>query len=148
LSWMCVFSRHLHFFLSPTLRNCYIAIIQPELVQNSIGTRCPVLEDLDMVTMGPRARAPHLSESVRSCKALKTPAMSTAGLSSMEAPLHHSYPSRFVDTSRKLFAESPARIGHTQSQFCNFPQRNDSSFLLCTNCRHHCGHATFRISLA
>lgn len=71
LSWVVVSSRHLHFFLSPTLRNCYIAIVQPELVQNSIGTRCAALEDLDIVTMGTMARAPHLSEAVRSCKALR-----------------------------------------------------------------------------
>lgn len=71
LSWVVIFTRHLHLFLSPTLRNCYIAIVQPELVRNSIGTRCPTLADLDIVTMGTTARAPHLSETVRSCKALK-----------------------------------------------------------------------------
>lgn len=71
LSWVVIFTRYLHFFLSPTLRNCYIAIVQPELVQDSIGTRCAALEDLDIVTMGVMARAPHLSETIRSCKALK-----------------------------------------------------------------------------
>lgn len=32
--------------------------------------RCPALEGLDIVTMGTVAQAPHLSETIRSCKAL------------------------------------------------------------------------------
>ncbi|KAG1783377.1 hypothetical protein EV702DRAFT_1061782 [Suillus placidus] len=70
LSWVVIFTRYLHFFLAPTLRICYIAIVQPELPRDSIGTRCAVLENLDIDTMGVMARAPHLSETVRSCKAL------------------------------------------------------------------------------
>ncbi|KAG1846185.1 hypothetical protein DFJ58DRAFT_498560 [Suillus subalutaceus] len=70
LSWMVISTRYLRFFLSPTLRNCYIAIVQPELARNSIGTRCPALEGLDIDTMGVMAQAPHLSETVRSCRAL------------------------------------------------------------------------------
>jgi hypothetical protein len=70
LAWVVISTRYLHFFLSPTLRDCYIAIVQPELAQNSIGTRCAALKDLNIVTMGIMAQAPHLSETVRSCKAL------------------------------------------------------------------------------
>ncbi|KAG2144706.1 uncharacterized protein EDB93DRAFT_531534 [Suillus bovinus] len=70
LSWMVVFTKSLRFFLSPTLRNCYIAIVQPDLARHSIGTRCAALEGLDIDTMGTIAQAPHLSETVRSCKAL------------------------------------------------------------------------------
>ncbi|KAG1871576.1 hypothetical protein F4604DRAFT_802946 [Suillus subluteus] len=70
LSWMVISTRYLRFFLSPTLRNCYIAIVQPELTRNSIGTRCPALEGLDIDTMGVMAQAPHLSETIRSCRAL------------------------------------------------------------------------------
>jgi hypothetical protein len=61
--------------------------------------------------MGTTARAPHLFETVRSCKALKRlqcPPLDSA------APLHCPYPPRFVDPSRKLF-ESPVQIGHTIS---------------------------------
>ncbi|KAG1764483.1 hypothetical protein EV702DRAFT_1154093, partial [Suillus placidus] len=70
LSWVVIFTRYLHFFLSPRLRICYIAIVQPELPRDSIGTRCAALENLDIETMGVMALAPHLSETVRSCKAL------------------------------------------------------------------------------
>lgn len=70
LSWVIVSTRYLRFFLSPSLRICYIAIVQPDLARSSIGVRCPALEDLDIVTMGVMARAPHLSETIRSCKAL------------------------------------------------------------------------------
>ncbi|KAG1724868.1 hypothetical protein EDB19DRAFT_293754 [Suillus lakei] len=70
LSWMVVFTRFLHFFLSPTLRNCYIALVQPGLVREAIGTRCAALEDFDIVTLGTMAQDAHLSEIVRSCKAL------------------------------------------------------------------------------
>ncbi|KAG1813829.1 uncharacterized protein BJ212DRAFT_376433 [Suillus subaureus] len=70
LSWVVISTRYLRFFLSPTLRTCYIAIVQPELGRNSIGTRCPALEGLDIDTMGVMAQASHLSETVCSCKAL------------------------------------------------------------------------------
>ncbi|KAG2048810.1 hypothetical protein BDR06DRAFT_1012731 [Suillus hirtellus] len=48
LSWVIIFTRYLRFFLSPTLRSCYIAIVQPDLARHSIGTRCPALEGLDI----------------------------------------------------------------------------------------------------
>ncbi|KAG2141082.1 hypothetical protein DEU56DRAFT_283068 [Suillus clintonianus] len=70
LSWVVVFTRYLHFFLSPTLRNCYIALVQPDLAQKFIGTRCANLEDLDIVTMGTMAQATHLSETICSCTGL------------------------------------------------------------------------------
>ncbi|KAG1879620.1 hypothetical protein C8R48DRAFT_236955 [Suillus tomentosus] len=70
LSWVTIFTRYLRFFLSPTLRSCYIAILQPDLARHSIGTRCPALEGLDIVTMGTVSQAPHLSETICSCKAL------------------------------------------------------------------------------
>ncbi|KAG2354971.1 hypothetical protein BDR07DRAFT_1613945 [Suillus spraguei] len=70
LSWVVISTRYLRFFLSPSLRKCYIAIVQPDLARNSIGVRCPALETLDIEVMGVIARAPHLSETIRSCKAL------------------------------------------------------------------------------
>ncbi|KAG1731672.1 hypothetical protein EDB19DRAFT_2041697 [Suillus lakei] len=70
LFWMVVSTGYLHFFLSPTLRNCYIALVHPDLARESIGTRCAALEDLDIVMLGTMTQDAHLSEIVRSCKAL------------------------------------------------------------------------------
>lgn len=63
-------TRCLRFFLSPKLLNCCIAMVQPELARHSIGTCCPALEGLDIMTMRTEEEAPQLSETIRSCKAL------------------------------------------------------------------------------
>jgi hypothetical protein len=62
-------TRHLLLFLSHTLHRCYLTVFHSNL--SSLGTRCPALEDLSIIS------AKHitdqvflLSETVRSCKRL------------------------------------------------------------------------------
>ncbi|KAG2115583.1 hypothetical protein BD769DRAFT_1487663 [Suillus cothurnatus] len=60
-------SRDFRFFLSPTLRHCYISEFHPDL--RYIGTRCPTLEEFTIRDID-SANA-QLSETIRSCTRLR-----------------------------------------------------------------------------